>query len=183
MYTGHPSDSTGQAEQKYLVDTINALQRLPLWKDVAIVITYDDSDGWYHHVMPPIVSQSNDPDNDALMGPAGRPLRHAQAGRLLGPLRVWDAASVLGDIAVCQAELRRRNADRHDIHTPLYRGHLGLGANRRPVVRCHCWLDSEPVQLPRSRCGAAVSGSRHCADRGRSIATAPKGKSPGQPAI
>ena len=71
MYTGHPSDSTALAEQRYLVDTINALQRLPQWKDVAIVITYDDSDGWYHHVMPPIVSQSNDPDNDALIGPAG----------------------------------------------------------------------------------------------------------------
>ena len=69
--TGHPSDSTALLEQQYLVDTINALQRLPQWKDMAIMITYDDSDGWYDHVMPPIVSQSNDPDNDALMGPSG----------------------------------------------------------------------------------------------------------------
>jgi phospholipase C len=35
------------------------------------MITYDDSDGWYDHVMPPIVSQSHDPGNDALLGPEG----------------------------------------------------------------------------------------------------------------
>jgi phospholipase C len=33
------------------------------------LIAYDDSDGWYDHVMPPIVNQSNDPANDALTGP------------------------------------------------------------------------------------------------------------------
>jgi phospholipase C len=66
--TGHPADSTALAEQRYLVDTINALQRLAEWNSMAILITYDDSDGFYDHVMPPIVSQSNDPVNDTLMG-------------------------------------------------------------------------------------------------------------------
>jgi len=66
--TGHPADSTALAEQRYLVETINALQRLPQWPKMAILITYDDSDGWYDHVMPPIVSQSNDAANDTLMG-------------------------------------------------------------------------------------------------------------------
>jgi phospholipase C len=69
--TGHPADSTALAEQRYLVDTINALEQLPQWQSMAILITYDDSDGWYDHVMPPIVSQSNDPANDSLMGPSG----------------------------------------------------------------------------------------------------------------
>ncbi len=69
--TGHPSDSTPLAEQKFLVDTINALQQLPQWNNMAILITYDDSDGWYDHVMPPIVSQSNDPAQDSLLGPKG----------------------------------------------------------------------------------------------------------------
>ncbi len=69
--TGHPSDSTALAEQRYLVETINGLQRLPEWNSMAILITYDDSDGWYDHVMPPIVSQSNDAGNDTLMGPDG----------------------------------------------------------------------------------------------------------------
>jgi phospholipase C len=69
--TGHPADSTALNEQRYLVDTINALQRLPEWSSMAILITYDDSDGFYDHVMPPIVNQSNDPANDSLMGPTG----------------------------------------------------------------------------------------------------------------
>jgi len=31
---------------------------------MAIFITYDDSDGWYDHVMPPIVNESADSAND-----------------------------------------------------------------------------------------------------------------------
>lgn len=68
QYTGHPSDSTALQEQQYLVDTVNNLQRLAQWDNMAIFITYDDSDGWYDHVMPPIVNQSNDPANDKLLG-------------------------------------------------------------------------------------------------------------------
>jgi phospholipase C len=67
--TGHPTDSTALNEQRYLVDTINALQQLPQWQNMAIMIAYDDSDGWYDHVMPPIVNQSNDAANDSLLGP------------------------------------------------------------------------------------------------------------------
>ena len=66
--TGHPSDSTPPAEQQFLVTTINALQQLPEWKNMAILISYDDSDGWYDHVMPPIVNRSNDPAQDTLLG-------------------------------------------------------------------------------------------------------------------
>ena len=69
--TGHPSTSDPLSEQAFLVNTINALQQLPQWSQMAILITYDDSDGWYDHVMPPIVNQSSDPDNDALNGPNG----------------------------------------------------------------------------------------------------------------
>jgi phospholipase C len=69
--TGHPADSNPLAEQKFLVNTINQLERLPEWANMAILIAYDDSDGWYDHVMPPIVSGSNDPANDTLNGPAG----------------------------------------------------------------------------------------------------------------
>jgi phospholipase C len=65
--TGHPANSTPLEEQTFLVDTINMLQASPLWKNMAIFITYDDSDGWYDHVMPPIVNQSND-TNDTLAG-------------------------------------------------------------------------------------------------------------------
>jgi len=66
---GHPQTSSPLAEQTFLVNTINQLQRTPEWPQMAILITWDDSDGWYDHVMPPIVNQSNDPMNDALLGP------------------------------------------------------------------------------------------------------------------
>lgn len=69
--TGHPSTSSPLLEQTFLVNAINQLQQSPDWAAMAIIITYDDSDGWYDHVMPPIVSQSNDPSEDALLGTAG----------------------------------------------------------------------------------------------------------------
>jgi phospholipase C len=70
MQNGHPQKSDPRDEQTFLVDTINALQRLPEWRDMAIIIAYDDSDGWYDHVMPPIVNQSNDPALDHICGQA-----------------------------------------------------------------------------------------------------------------
>ena len=69
--TGHPANSTPLMEQTFVVQTINALMKLPEWQSMAILLTYDDSDGWYDHVMPPIVNQSNDPANDTLLGPGG----------------------------------------------------------------------------------------------------------------
>jgi phospholipase C len=64
---GHAGYSDPLAEQTFLVNTINQLQTLPQWKNMAIIITYDDSDGWYDHAMSPIVNQSNT-DDDALTG-------------------------------------------------------------------------------------------------------------------
>ena len=69
--TGHPANYTPLAEQQFLVQTINALQQPPEWENMAVMITYGDSDRWYDHVMPPIVSQSNDPAQDTLLGAAG----------------------------------------------------------------------------------------------------------------
>jgi len=69
--TGHPSDSTPLEEQVFLVNIINRLQLSSEWRNMTILITYDDSDGWYDHVLGPIVSQSSDPNNDALLGPTG----------------------------------------------------------------------------------------------------------------
>ncbi len=55
---GHAGYSDPLAEQRYLVETINRLQRLPEWPQMAIIIAYDDSDGWYDHVMPPMIRAS-----------------------------------------------------------------------------------------------------------------------------
>jgi phospholipase C len=56
---GHAGYSDPLAEQAFLVSTINELMRSREWRETAVIIAYDDSDGWYDHVMPPIVSQSN----------------------------------------------------------------------------------------------------------------------------
>ncbi|MEA2292844.1 MAG: phospholipase, partial [Solirubrobacteraceae bacterium] len=63
---GHAGYSDPLDEQQFVVDTINRLQRTEDWKDTAVVIAYDDSDGWYDHQMGPIVNQSHDPAVDAL---------------------------------------------------------------------------------------------------------------------
>lgn len=56
---GHPGHSDPIDQQVFLVETINRLQSLPEWETMAVVIAWDDSDGWYDHVMPPIVNRSN----------------------------------------------------------------------------------------------------------------------------
>jgi phospholipase C len=76
---GHAGYSNPLREQNFIVQTINHIQKLPDWNSTAVIVTYDDSDGWYDHVMPPIVSQSDDPKNDALLGKDGL-CGHAPAG-------------------------------------------------------------------------------------------------------
>jgi phospholipase C len=78
---GHAAYSDPLDEQQFLVETVNHLQQLPEWKDTAIVIAYDDSDGWYDHKAAPTVLNSASPE-DALTGPgvcgnaAGKPAKY-----------------------------------------------------------------------------------------------------------
>jgi phospholipase C len=65
---GHAGYSDPLDEQTFLVNTINSLEKLPTWRSTAVIINYDDSDGWYDHVMGPILSQSNSAE-DALSDP------------------------------------------------------------------------------------------------------------------
>jgi phospholipase C len=76
---GHPRLSDPLKEQTFLINTLNRVQNIPEWNSTAVIVTYDDSDGWYDHVMPPIVSQSNDPVYDRLLGKDGL-CGHAPAG-------------------------------------------------------------------------------------------------------
>ena len=73
---GHPGNSDPLDEQVFLVTTLNKLQRLREWPRMAVIIAWDDSDGWYDHVMPPIVNRSNTPLDfmcgDASDGPGAR---------------------------------------------------------------------------------------------------------------
>ncbi len=82
---GHagPAYSNPLDEQVYLVHIINAIMRSPYWRDTAIILTYDDSDGWYDHVAPPIVNGSAIPGVDSYsgLGECGSPQPGTYQGR------------------------------------------------------------------------------------------------------
>jgi phospholipase C len=64
---GHAGYSDPIDEQNFIVKQINNLQKLPTWKNTAVVIAYDDSDGWYDHAFSGIHNPSTSPA-DALTG-------------------------------------------------------------------------------------------------------------------
>jgi phospholipase C len=92
---GHAGYSDPLDEQNFIVNTINFLQQQKEWDSTAVIIAWDDSDGWYDHQMGPIVNQSTSPVDaltsvgacgngaDALPGPNGNP--HAQGRCGYGP--------------------------------------------------------------------------------------------------
>ncbi|GEC03972.1 phospholipase C [Streptomyces spinoverrucosus] len=57
---GHAGYSDPVDEQHFLVKEINALQQSPEWKSTAVVVAYDDSDGWYDHVTSKVLNGSKD---------------------------------------------------------------------------------------------------------------------------
>ena len=64
---GHAGYSNPLDEQTWLASTINHLESLPTWNSTAVVLTWDDSDGWYDHVLAPTVTESQT-SLDALTG-------------------------------------------------------------------------------------------------------------------
>ena len=64
---GHAGYSDPLDEQAFVVHVINFLQQQGRdWEHTAVIIAYDDSDGWYDHQMSPIVNQSSS-EADALL--------------------------------------------------------------------------------------------------------------------
>jgi len=53
--------------QQFIVNTINALQKTPDWKSTAVIVSYDDSDGWYDHAFSGVTNPSTSVA-DALTG-------------------------------------------------------------------------------------------------------------------
>jgi phospholipase C len=90
---GHAGYSDPLLEQEFLVTTVNAIMSSRHWRNTAIIILYDDSDGWYDHQMSPIVNPSavTGPlnDSDQLNGPGvcghGTPLANIQGRCGYGP--------------------------------------------------------------------------------------------------
>ncbi|MBU6410821.1 MAG: phosphoesterase, partial [Verrucomicrobia bacterium] len=60
----HPGYSDAQISEAMLAKAINAIARSPYWDQCAIIITWDDSEGDYDHVIPPI--RSYGPDGSAI---------------------------------------------------------------------------------------------------------------------
>jgi phospholipase C len=68
IHDGHPGNSDPLDEQEFVVKVANFLQAQPEWPNTALVILYDDSDGWYDHQLGTIVNSSKTAA-DALTGP------------------------------------------------------------------------------------------------------------------
>ncbi len=56
---GHAAYSDPLDEQKFIASEINALQQTPDWASTAVVIAYDDSDGFYDHAYSGVRNPSN----------------------------------------------------------------------------------------------------------------------------
>ena len=65
---GHAGYSDPLDEQEGIVRLANFLQQRPEWKDTALIITWDDSDGWYDHAYAQPEHASFDPQADQLEG-------------------------------------------------------------------------------------------------------------------
>jgi phospholipase C len=63
----HPGNSNPLDAQEGLVSLINFLQQQPDWSSTAVILAYDDSDGWYDHAFLPAKSGSFSVD-DTLNG-------------------------------------------------------------------------------------------------------------------
>ena len=70
-------------EQAFVVTVVNSLEASPFWNSTAVIIAYDDSDGWYDHQMAPIVNGSFS-NLDALTAPNACGT-HGTTPQLTGP--------------------------------------------------------------------------------------------------
>jgi phospholipase C len=81
---GHPSNSDPLDEQTFVVNIINLLQQSSEWSSTAVILAYDDSDGWYDHAQ--MVINPSHVAQDQFAGPQNcTPLQGTQ-GALATPL-------------------------------------------------------------------------------------------------
>ena len=107
---GHAGYSDPIDEQHFLVNEINAIQKSKYWSSTAIVIAYDDSDGWYDHVA---LDRSRTPRRHARTTRRSAPtVDRADRRRLPGPLRPGPATAAAG-------ASRRASKTNYVDHTPI----------------------------------------------------------------
>ena len=66
---GHAGYSDPLDEQAWIVKVVNFLEQRPGWRSTAVIITWDDSDGWYDHAFATPTNPSYDKTADRLDGP------------------------------------------------------------------------------------------------------------------
>ena len=55
---GHAAYSDPADEQAFIVREVNALEQTPDWSSTAVIVNYDDSDGWYDHAYSGVTNPS-----------------------------------------------------------------------------------------------------------------------------
>jgi phospholipase C len=58
---GHPGYSDPADEQAFVAREIDSLMRTPDWHSTAVIVNWDDSDGWYDHVYSGVTNPSLSP--------------------------------------------------------------------------------------------------------------------------
>ncbi|NPT58603.1 phospholipase C [Paraburkholderia elongata] len=65
---GHAGYSDPLDEQAFTAKVVNFLQQQPDWKSTAVIVAWDDSDGWYDHAFANTTTSSFDAQADQLNG-------------------------------------------------------------------------------------------------------------------
>ncbi len=113
----HPNYSDAQISEALVAETINKIASSPYWGESAIIITWDDSEGDYDHVPPPILAKGPDgsPISDGprvpliLISPYARThfVAHAQ-GNQASVVKLADTVFGLPPLALLPDEERGR---------------------------------------------------------------------------
>ncbi len=151
---GHPGNSNPLDEQTGLVNLVNFLQEQSDWDSTAVIVAYDDSDGWYDHASAAITQRLVLAGRHVERhGQLRHPRFHSRAEGPLGtarrgPLRSGYAPALRGDLALREEELRQSRADHAGLDPAIHRGQLAeQRASWRRLLRCHDWLDHGHVQF------------------------------------
>jgi phospholipase C len=84
---GHGAYSDPKDEQRFIINEINALERSPAWSSTAVIVNYDDSDGWYDHVYSGVTNPSVSPaDNLTATTTSGNTSGRCTGGSTTHPL-------------------------------------------------------------------------------------------------
>ena len=156
---GHAGYSDPLDEQTFIVNTINFLQKQRDWESTAVVIAYDDSDGWYDHAAGTNRQSVRDRRGRVERSWTLRQRRwrttrrHPGDGACAGPLRLRPAVAPAGDLALGAQQFRRSHHDRPVLDHPFRRRQLAaqdsaLGTARSTPSRTRSAICSTSIASP-----------------------------------